>query len=115
MCTLIFLSTLVVVCDHTLRGPVLGDHRGNQLSKLLQRTAGGAAWQCKGIGLMLGLVPIVHLHEVLSVGKGGGVSSVSSAMLNCNGISSHLDGNMLIDGLVEELMGMKVWLIYMWE
>lgn len=28
----------------TLCGPVLGDHRGNQLSKLLQRAAGGASW-----------------------------------------------------------------------
>lgn len=63
------LSTLVIACGRTLRGPVLGDHRGNQLSKLRQRTAGSAAWQREGVWLMLGLIPVVHLYKVL---PGGG-------------------------------------------
>ena len=63
------LSTFVFVRDSTLRGPVLGDHRGNKLSELHQRTAGGAAGQREGIWLVVRLVPIVHLYEVL---PGGG-------------------------------------------
>lgn len=62
------LSTLAAARDHTLRGPVLWDHRGDQLSKLPQRTAVCAAWQREGIWLVLSLVSIVHLYKVLSGG-----------------------------------------------
>lgn len=66
VCTLIHsvLSTFMVA-HGTLCGPVLGDHRGNQLSKLCQRAAGGAARQREGMWFMLRLIPIVHLYEVL--------------------------------------------------
>lgn len=64
------LSTLVAVGEHALRGPVLGEHRGNQLSEFLQGTALGAAGQRERMRLVLCLIPIVHLHEVLP-GRGG--------------------------------------------
>lgn len=42
----------------------------------------GAARQCERVGLVLGLIPIVHLHEVPPGGQAED-STVSSAMLSC--------------------------------
>lgn len=42
----------------------------------------GAARQCEWVELVLGLIPIVHLHEVPPGGQAED-STVSSAMLSC--------------------------------
>lgn len=48
----------------------------------------GAARQCEWVELVLGLIPIVHLHEVPPGGQAED-STVSSAMLSCEFLSPY--------------------------
>jgi hypothetical protein len=43
----------------------------------------GAAWQREWVGLVLGLIPIVHLHKVPPGATGREGGAVSPAMLSC--------------------------------